>query len=165
MCLDEAIADAVSEFGSQRERLLVEKAERAMSEKLGFLAHEQRNFLNTAILSFAAIKTGAVGLNGCHRRDPRQEPHRPSQPHRWRARGRASRGRDPAPARADPGGSLHRRAPGRRELEAAGKGCFLKVATFEPQLAISADRQLLYSAASNLLQNAFKFTRPGPRSC
>jgi light-regulated signal transduction histidine kinase (bacteriophytochrome) len=35
-----------------------------MSEKLGFLAHEQRNFLNNAILAFAAIKTGAVATNG-----------------------------------------------------------------------------------------------------
>lgn len=30
----------------------------------------------------------------------------------------------------------------------------------DPQLAVSGNRDLLYSALSNLLQNAFKFTQP-----
>jgi signal transduction histidine kinase len=161
LCLDEAIADAVSEFGSRRELLLVEKAERAMGEKLGFLAHEQRNFLNTAILSFAAIKTGAVGLNGSTAAildrsliglrnlidgalaDVRLAAAIPPRP-------------EPIPV-----DRFIAELQVAANLEAAGKGCFLKVVVFESQLAISADRQLLYSAASNLLQNAFKFTRPG----
>jgi signal transduction histidine kinase len=160
-CLDEAIADAVGEFGSQREVLLVEKGERAMSERLGFLAHEQRNFLNTAILSFAAIKSGAVAINGATSAvldrsliglrnlidvaladvrlaaavAPRPEP---ISVERFIAELQVA-----------------------ANLEATGKGCVLKVAPVEPRLAIIADKQLLYSATSNLLQNAFKFTHPG----
>lgn len=44
-------------------------------------------------------------------------------------------------------------------LEAKAKGCEFTVSPVEPGLAIHADEQLLYSTVSNLLQNAFKFTR------
>ena len=47
------------------------------------------------------------------------------------------------------------------DLEATVKGCRLFVATVDPELAVDADRDLLFSAVGNLLQNAFKFTRPG----
>jgi len=48
-------------------------------------------------------------------------------------------------------------------LEAAQKGCELTVAAVEPGLRVEADRHILASALSNLLQNAFKFTRPDTR--
>src|SRR5688572_27612122 len=35
-----------------------------MGERLGFLAHELRNLLNTAMLGFAALKRGDVGIAG-----------------------------------------------------------------------------------------------------
>src|SRR5687767_4529780 len=63
-CIDDAIADAVTEFGWQRDRVMSEKNTRAMNEQLGFLAHELRNHLNTAVLSFAALKRGGVGVDG-----------------------------------------------------------------------------------------------------
>jgi signal transduction histidine kinase len=43
-------------------------------------------------------------------------------------------------------------------LEARVKKCTLKVGHVEPGLAVDADRDLLFSAIGNLLQNAFKFT-------
>ena len=52
-CLDDAIADAVTEFGWQRDQLISQMGSRAMSERLGSLAHELRNHLNTAMLSYA----------------------------------------------------------------------------------------------------------------
>jgi hypothetical protein len=61
-CLDNAIADAVTAFQEQRDRLMSETGNRELSERLGFLAHEQRNFLNTAMMSFAAMKRGGVGI-------------------------------------------------------------------------------------------------------
>jgi signal transduction histidine kinase len=159
-CLDEAIADAVGEFGSQREILLVEKGERAMSERLGFLAHEQRNFLNTAILSFAAIKAGAVGINGA----TSGVLDRSLIGLRNLIDGALADVRLAAAVLPRPEPIAAERFIAELQvaanLEATGKGCLLRVAPVEARLAIVADKQLLYSAASNLLQNAFKFTHP-----
>ena len=47
------------------------------------------------------------------------------------------------------------------ELEAQVKGCVLFVSDVDRKLAVGADRDLLFSAVGNLLQNAFKFTHPG----
>jgi signal transduction histidine kinase len=45
-------------------------------------------------------------------------------------------------------------------LEAKVRQCGFAVSEVDPQLALDADRDLLLSAVGNLLQNAFKFTRP-----
>jgi hypothetical protein len=59
-CLDEAIAQAVTEFARQREVSLSDRE----TERLGFFAHELRNLLSNAMLSFEVLKTGAVGIGG-----------------------------------------------------------------------------------------------------
>lgn len=46
-------------------------------------------------------------------------------------------------------------------LDAKMRGCTLHTSFVDPRLAVDADRDLLFSALGNLLQNAFKFTRPG----
>ena len=46
-------------------------------------------------------------------------------------------------------------------LEATDRQAIFIVADVDPKLALSGDRDLLLAAAGNLLQNAFKFTRPG----
>jgi signal transduction histidine kinase len=63
-CLDNAIADAVTEYSHGRELLIADKGAQAMNERLGFLAHELRNLIHIATLSFTAIKTGSVGPTG-----------------------------------------------------------------------------------------------------
>lgn len=63
-CLDNAIADAVTEFSYQRDTLVADKAAQAMNERLGFLAHELRNLINTATLAVTAIKARNVGVVG-----------------------------------------------------------------------------------------------------
>ena len=45
-CLDNGIADAVTEYAFQRNSLLGNNSERALNERLGFLAHELRNHLH-----------------------------------------------------------------------------------------------------------------------
>jgi signal transduction histidine kinase len=45
-------------------------------------------------------------------------------------------------------------------MEAHARGINLVVATVEKGLMIDADRQMLLAVVTNLLQNAFKFTKP-----
>ena len=59
-CLDEAVAGAVTAYGQQRERDLAYEG----TERLGVLAHEMRNLLNTMTLAFAVIREGKVGFGG-----------------------------------------------------------------------------------------------------
>ncbi|MEA3193443.1 MAG: hypothetical protein QOD26_1776, partial [Betaproteobacteria bacterium] len=63
-CLDNGIADAVTEFSTERDLIYAEKGVQALNERLGFLAHELRNLIHTATLAVTAIKSGNVGLAG-----------------------------------------------------------------------------------------------------
>ncbi len=59
-CLDTAIAEAVTEHA----RVTAHQRSTEEVERLGDAAHELRDSLNTALLSFRALKRGVVGLNG-----------------------------------------------------------------------------------------------------
>ena len=59
-CLDVAIAGAVTEF----ERRSVRSVTALDNERLGFLAHELRNKLTSATLSYQALQKGRVGIGG-----------------------------------------------------------------------------------------------------
>src|SRR6202162_644272 len=63
-CLDNAIADAVTEFSYQRDFALSDKQTIAENERFGFFAHELRNYLGTATLAFSAAKVGNLNLSG-----------------------------------------------------------------------------------------------------
>ena len=63
-CLDDAIAGAVTEYGRERNQSTLDGEAARGTEKLGFLAHELRNLVNTAILAFEVVKTGDVGMKG-----------------------------------------------------------------------------------------------------
>ena len=60
-CLDNAIADAVTEFSSARDASNAVKGARLLNERLGFLAHEMRNLPHTATLAgfIADLKVSA----------------------------------------------------------------------------------------------------------
>jgi hypothetical protein len=64
LCLDEATAGAVTAYSGQRERAISSEG----TERLGVLAHEMRNALNAAILSFGSIKRGTVATGGARAR-------------------------------------------------------------------------------------------------
>jgi hypothetical protein len=63
-CLDNAIADAVTEFSYQRDFVAAERQAYDTNERLGFFAHELRNFFGTVTLAFTAAKTGNLNLSG-----------------------------------------------------------------------------------------------------
>ena len=157
-CLDNGIADAVTEFAYQRDLLVEDKGAHALTERLGFLAHELRNLIQTATLAVTAMKTGNVGLAGATG----------AVLDRSLIGLRTLIDRSLSDVRVTAG------LPARYELlslanfigevkisaglEAQARGCRLVVSAVDPMLAVDVDRDLLFSAVGNLLQNAFKFT-------
>ena len=61
--LDNAIADAVSSYGRLRESNSTQ-GDRDLHERMGTLADEQRELLETALTALQALKVGNIGLKG-----------------------------------------------------------------------------------------------------
>ena len=62
-CLDNAIADAVTSFGSAHEVLLEDQAE-TLHQRLHYYALEHRRLVDIALQAYAVIKSGQVGATG-----------------------------------------------------------------------------------------------------
>lgn len=159
-CLDNAIADAVTEFGRQRDQVISDDSSQAMNLRLGFLAHELRNLIGTAILSVAAIKNRDVGLTGATGAVlDRSLIGLRDLVDRALVEVRLMAGIPERRARvsiADFIGEVQVAAT----IGATDRGLEFFVAPVEDGLAVVADRQILAAAVTNLLQNALKFTRP-----
>ena len=154
-CLDGAVASAVTEFGRQREQSITDEG----AQHLGVLAHELRNALNTATLAFNALQSGAVGVSGSTS----------AVVFRSLARMRDLLDRSFAEVRLNSGVQTLANVPIAEiieevaigaAVEAAYRGLQLTVAPVAHGVTIHADAEILVAALSNLLQNAFKFTRP-----
>lgn len=149
------IAQAVSEYARQRDA----EQQRAHNEHIAFIAHELRNPLGSAMLALDALTEGG---------------HIPKHTRAAGAlaRGLASMGEqiDHAlrTARAASGVELHRQAVQLGALlaeielaatsEAEGRDVRMRVA-LDADLTLDVDRRLLWSALSNLVRNAVKYTR------
>ena len=161
--LDNAIAGAVTEFTREREVATADESKLAMNERLGVLAHEMRNLLNTTILAITAIKGGGAGFSGATAAAlDRSLIGMRTLIDRTLA-GVRLESAVPSPAEVIEVAQFISEVRVAASLEAAQKGCELTVAVVEPGLRVEADRHILASALSNLLQNAFKFTRPATR--
>ena len=158
-CLDNAIADAVTEFGHARDRIMSAQGAHQMNERLGSLAHELRNLLNSAMLAFDAIKSGSVAVTGATG----------SVLDRSLLALRDAIDRSLAEVRLGEGLDANRETINVSEflqelqvaaaMDAKAQHVTFKVAPIDMDLTVDADRQMLASAVSNLLQNAFKFSR------
>jgi len=158
LCLDEAIAQAVTEYLRQRQQELSDQG----TERLGILAHELRNLLNTAMLAFGTIKSGTVAAAGSTS----------ALLSRSLSGLRDLIDRSLADVRLD-AGIDHVELIGVADflaeieigatLQAQARGLVLAVTSVEPAVTIEGDRQILAAAVANLLQNAFKFTKAGGR--
>jgi signal transduction histidine kinase len=154
-CLDEAIAQAVTEFARQRDVSVSD----LRTERLGFFAHELRNLLGNAILAFEVLKGGTVGIGGST----------------GAVLGRNLEAlrelidRSLAEVRLESG--LQRRehvlltqlmeeVELAAAIQAKSLGRQLTVSPVEAGVTIHVDRQLIAAALANLLQNAFKFSGP-----
>lgn len=156
-CLDDAIADAVTEYGRQNKADL-ESDNQALSERLTFLAHEMRTCLNAAQLSYAAIKGGHVGLSGATAEVlDRNILSLRNLIDRELVRLRLAAGVPPRlyPVAID---RLIHDVQVTATLDARARGCGFSAEPVEPGLAAKVDQPLLHAAISNLLHNAFRFT-------
>jgi signal transduction histidine kinase len=153
LCLDVAIADAVSEYAKHREQTIAGKG----IEQLGFLAHELRNLLATAVLAFDAIRSGTIGIGG--------------------STGKVlekcldSMGdlvtRSLAEVRIDAGiphkervsiADLVEEIEIGASMQAKRRNIRLAIEPVARSLSVEGDAQILASILTNLVQNAFKFT-------
>jgi signal transduction histidine kinase len=159
-CLDNAIADAVTEFAYQRDLLIADRGVQALNERLGFLAHELRNLLNTATLAVTAIKGGNVRLGGATGAVlDRSLIGLRNLIDRSLADVRVTAGM-PARHQLISVADFIAEVKISALLEAQARECRFTVCVVEPTLAVDADRDMIFSAVGNLLQNAFKFTQP-----
>ena len=158
LCLDDAIAGAVSEFSRERELVIANEG----TERIGILAHELRNLLNTAMLSFEVIRRGQVAIGGSTAL----------------VLGRSLLGlrslvdRSLADVRLDIGiermemisvAELIAEVEIGASMQALTRNIVFEVATVERTLTVEGDRQILAAAIANLVQNACKFTSEGGR--
>jgi signal transduction histidine kinase len=155
-CLDDAIASAVTEFSRERTPTAVAKRD---EHRVGFLVHEVRNLVNTAVIAFEVLNVGNVGVRGSTGAVlGRSLGALRDLMHRSIAEIR--RGEEIIePVRilvSDLIADLHPAAA----MEAERRGLRLEIQAGEPGVTVLADRQILAAVVVNLLQNAFKFTRP-----
>lgn len=156
LCLDEATAGAVTTFSGHRERAITAEG----TERLGILAHELRNALNSAMISFDCIKRGTVATGGSTS----------AMLDRSLIRLQGLIDRSLADVRLEAGLLSLVRVPIWELLEEAeigasivaqSRGVHLEVSQVDHDLIVEVDRAILAAAIGNLVQNAFKFTRPG----
>lgn len=159
-CLDNAIADSVTEFNYQHDVAISEKQTQALNIRLGMLSHELRSHLNSATLALYAIKSGDIGLKGATGAIlDRSLVEMAKLIDRSLSEVRMTAGLESLRhlfSLSDFIAEIKLSA----SLQAQVKKCSLTVTAVDTHLALDADRDLLLSAVGNLLQNAFKFTRP-----
>jgi signal transduction histidine kinase len=157
-CLDDAIAQAVTEYQRQRDRTVDSPG----VAHLGFLAHEMRNLLATSMFTFEALRRGNVGIMGRTGTMLGRSLHQM----------RALIDRTLAEVRLAAGlqvPELVSIAELIEEIEiiaiseATSREIHLSVDAGPIDVVVEADRQILTSVVVNLVQNALKFTRPRGR--
>ena len=154
-CLDDAIASAVTEYARRHD----EGVSDAEIRRQGYLVHELRNHLNTASLAFQVVKSGKVGIAGSTF----------DMLERSLGQLRELIDRSVTEVLIASGTNQRSRIKVAEFIEelaivaiadATRRGLHFRVEHADRPLWIEVDPHLLASALSNLVQNAFKFTRP-----
>lgn len=159
-CLDNAVADAVTEFSFQRDSAIAHEHSVDLNERHGMLMHELRNALSAATLAVSALEFGSLPIAGAtgavlKRSHASMVKLIDSSLAEVRIKG--------APPERDQIFSLASfiaEARDAADLDAKTRGCPFTVTDVNPLLWVDGNRDLLLAALANLLQNAFKFTRP-----
>lgn len=156
-CLDNAIADAVTEFSFQRESNLAQQRNAEENRRAGFLAHELRNALATATNSVRAIELSQMPMSGATGAVLKRSLTAMGN---LIARALAEvRSGAPDQREAFSVASFIADAKSSAQLQANLADIALDVQPVDGTVHVRGNRELLLSALTNLLQNAFKFTR------
>ncbi|MBC7741080.1 MAG: HAMP domain-containing histidine kinase [Bdellovibrionaceae bacterium] len=158
MCLDVAIAAAVSEFQFRS----VQASEKREVQHLGFLVHELRNALSSATIAHEMMKQGLVGTGGSTSRVLGQNLSI--------MRDLIDRSLSEVRMRADPEVHIEKFSLNflvdqiilTAQSEAKNKNQLLSNEIKLP-IELESDRQLVLSTIANLVQNAIKYTKNGGR--
>ena len=158
-CLDNAIADSVTEWAYQNNLANADKKVRSSNDRVDFFVYELRKLIHTATLAVIAIKAGKVGIAGATG----------AVLDRSLIELRNLLGRSLADLRGTAGSPAHHELISlvnfiaeskiSASLDAQSRECKLAVSVVDPRLVVDGDQAMLFSAVGNLLDNAFKFTR------
>jgi signal transduction histidine kinase len=156
-CLDNAIAGAVTEF-AKHAPASDDESLRSFNSRLGPLAHELRNYLQTATYAARAIRAGTSGIGGATAAVlDRSLMAMSNLIDRSLAEVRITAG---LPPRLQPIylakflGEVEAAA----SLDARARGSRFRVAPVVEDIQVIADAEMLAATVGNLLHNAFKFT-------
>ncbi len=152
--LDCAIAEAVTEF----ENGSLEKANNSGAEQLGFLIHELGNSLSAASIAHKMIQEGRVGSAGST-----SKALSGALEHMWHLISSAQMEiRMRVMAAADlveiPLIDITKEIEATAIIKARSTGVHLEF-NIDPAIQLTVDRYLFFSALSNLVSNAIKFTK------
>ena len=156
-CLDNAIADAVVEFSFQRDSRLAQQQNAEENRRAGFLAHELRNSLQTATSSLRALELSGMPITGATGAILKRSLTAMAN----LIAAALAEVRTGAPDRREEFdvASFIVDAQATAQLQASRAEVALHVPRVDAKLYVRANRELLLAALTNLLQNAFKFTR------
>jgi len=156
LCLDDATAEAVTEFTRLRDQSMAA----GETERLAVFAHELRNKISAVQLAFQAIHSGRAPTHGSVAAVLTRGLHDMT----------ALINRALVEVRLDSGTTQRQRidlheiiehAEVDGTLEAGVRGVSFSVTSIDRAINVNADPQILAGALANLLQNAFKFTHRG----
>lgn len=160
-CLDNAIADAVTEFSEQRQLISDDREQQLLNHRFATLASDLRTHINAASFSYAAIKSGQASVGGA----TSTVLERSLKSLRQIVDQTVLEALIP-PAMPinhdivqidDLLGDVKRAVTG----DAKASRCKFALHVVGLGLAVRVDRDLISAAIANLLHNAFKFTRAG----
>nr|WP_181374831.1 HAMP domain-containing sensor histidine kinase [Polaromonas sp. H6N]AWD72217.1 two-component sensor histidine kinase [Polaromonas sp. H6N] len=159
-CLDNVIADAVSGFSAQRDTVITVQHGVHENEQLGFLMHELRNALSTAMLAFSALERGNLPVTGATGSVLKRNHVAMVRLIRHSLAEVALKAGSAQQLEVLSLASFIADAKASAELDATEHGCRFTVADVDPHLGIEVNHDLMLAALMNLLHNAFKFTHP-----
>jgi signal transduction histidine kinase len=160
-CLDNAIADAVTEFSYQRDFVNADRQALDINERMEYFVQELRNHLATISLAFIAVKSGNLSLAGATGAILERNIFKLSELINSSVFDINDIGQQSAVLHSFSLSDFIDEAKSAAEPDAIARGAGFKVLKVDRELAISGNREMLLSAVASLLQNAFEFTNPG----